>query len=112
MFCMSEEEKFMQIGRLAEEYSRFKEELNHVEKKVARVRQVYIFTTQNFQNLLVQGDKLVATPEPGIMQQPPADFHALLNMHELIELLNERERLRCEVKEIGDRLRTLAPHLI
>jgi hypothetical protein len=42
--------------------------------------------------------------------QAGGDFRELLNERELIELLIERERLRRELKETGDRLKTLAPH--
>lgn len=41
MYCMSEHEKFEQVGLLAEEYSKLKGELNHVDEKMARTQRAY-----------------------------------------------------------------------
>jgi len=41
MFCMSEHEKYEQVGRLAEEYSEVKGKLNHIQEKLMRSQQVY-----------------------------------------------------------------------
>jgi hypothetical protein len=112
--CMSEHEKYEQVGRLAEEYSRLKGELNHVNEKANRCQQAYQFAGQAFPHITVVDGKLVVTnPQLTRNFQPQgAELAALLSAHELSELLTERERLNREVKETGDRLRALAPHLL
>ena len=109
MFCMSETEKLEQIGRLAEEYSKLKGELNHVTEKCTKAAQAYSFAAQQFQTFVAVGDKVMSRSQPGTQL---AVLDSLLNQHQLVEVLNERERLTKEVKETGDRLRALAPHLL
>jgi len=109
---MSDEEKLLQVGRLAEEYSKLKGELSHVTEKAAATQRAYAFAAQGFPNIRVQGDKLVIQSQGAIRGQIPAELSALLNEHQLLELINERERLTRELKETGDRLRALAPHLL
>jgi|HubBroStandDraft_1064217.scaffolds.fasta_scaffold98129_1 hypothetical protein len=112
MFCMSEEEKLLQVGRLAEEVSKLKGELNHLNEKLARTVQAYAFAGQNMAQIFTQGGHLMIRSQPGRMiGQPQLDLNALLSAHELDELLGERERIGTELKGATDRLRALAPHL-
>jgi hypothetical protein len=110
---MSEHEKLLQVGRLGEEYSKLKGEFNHVTEKASRCQQAYTFASQAFPNLSVVDGKLFADPQTTRhLQSNGADLHALLSSHELIGLFTERDRLNGELKETGDRLRALAPHLV
>jgi hypothetical protein len=110
---MSEHEKFEQVGRLAEEYSKLKGELNHVDQKAANCHRAYQFAASAFPYITVQNDQLFVNPQATRNFQPQvADLPALLGAHQLLELLKERDRLRAELQETGDRLKALAPHLI
>jgi len=108
---MSEEEKLLQVGRLAEEYSKLRGELHLIEEKVARTGQAYAHATQSFQTLSVRDGKLFASPQPG-RPTGTIELQHLLDEHQLVELLVHRENLRGEVKETGERLKALAPHLL
>jgi hypothetical protein len=104
---MSEHEKLLQVGRLAEEYSKLKGELNHFEEKLNHANRSYQYVSQSFTSLSLQNGILtVLNPRSG------GDLKGLLNEHELHEVLQERDRLRAELEESRTRLRALAPHLV
>jgi hypothetical protein len=114
MYCMSEHEKYEQVGRLAEEYSELKGHLAHVQEKLSLAQQDYVAASQGPQGvtgLRVMNGKLVAGPSPqsGNRQR---DLEHLLNSHQLIEVLEERNRLQKEIAEKAARLKALAPHLL
>jgi hypothetical protein len=113
MFCMTEHEKALQIGHLAEEYSNLKGELNHLEEKVGRVGRAYAFmgTGATFQNINVQLGALILLNAQS-RGQVAHDFADLLNQRELVELFTERNRVREEVQRVGERLKALTPHLL
>jgi hypothetical protein len=106
---MSEHEKLLQVGRLGEEYSQLKGELNHVMEKINRAQSAYSFAGSNFNNLRVDGDRLLANTYGAVQVY---DFTGLANESELVHLFRERDRLVGVLKETGDRLRALAPHLV
>jgi len=110
MFCMSEQEKREQIGKLAEEYSEVKGKLNHLAEKLSRAQSDYqiLGQAQNFNNLRVDGGKLVFQAAPSNQRV----LENLLNSNQLVELLTERDRLNGELREISERLKALAPHLL
>jgi hypothetical protein len=109
LMYMSEHEKFEQVGRLAEEYSHLKGQLNHVTEKVTRTQHAYTYIGQNFQSLQLVNDKLVMTNQG---YGSPASPDVLLGHHELLEAFRERARLTEEVNEVAGRLKALAPHLL
>jgi hypothetical protein len=109
-FYMSEHEKFEQVGRLAEEVSRLKGELNHVNEKLGRAYSAYQQMTQSIPNMwnVVNGSVIVPTPQ---RPQSNVDADALLNKHQLIEILEHRQKLTSELTGALERLKGLAPHL-
>lgn len=110
---MSEHEKLEQIGRLAEEVSRIKGELNQVSEKINRASAAYIRLAQSPMavNWSVQNGQLHIPPANQYPAQN-ADFDALLNKHQLIEVIEHRQRLTQELNAASQRLRGLAPHLL
>jgi hypothetical protein len=111
MFCMTEHEKYEQVGRLAEEYSQLKGELNHVQEKLNRAQGAYIFAGQQFVNLRIIEGRLGTNQ--GVQQQPQQkSLEDLLSHHELKEAFERRDHLAREVAEKTTRLRALAPHLL
>jgi hypothetical protein len=107
MFCMSEEEKREQIGALVEEYSHLKGKLAHVNEKLSRCQQSYVYVGQNFQNVRVANGQLAIQPgRPGV-----ASVHGLLDNAQLAEAITERDHLNEEVRQLQERLKPLAPHL-
>lgn len=112
MFCMTEHEKREQIGMLAEEVSRIKGELNHINEKLTKALAAYqaMAGPRNINNWVVQNDKVVVVPQA--QPSPNIDLGALLNVHELKEVLEHKEHLTSELKIATDRLRGLAPHLL
>jgi len=110
---MSEHEKFEQVGRLAEEYSRLKGELNHVTEKINHARAAYQGTSQAMSNnAIAVGDNGVLFTRPTGYGGPPVNLHALLGFHELEAVYVEQARLTKELEETRLRLHALAPHLV
>jgi hypothetical protein len=111
MFYMSEQEKLEQIGALVEELSKLKGHLAHVTEKLVRAQQAYSVVGANFAQLKIADGRIVlATPQrhPG---QQLGNPDALLNENQLVEALQERDRLNNEIRVISERLKPLAPHL-
>jgi hypothetical protein len=110
MYCMSEEEKEAQVGKLALEYSEVKGRLNHIEEKLQRflLDCKHVAHPQgNTSMLRVVSEKPVMAVNP---PQPPLDN--LLSTHELVDVLEERERMKAEVAQFTERIRAVAPHLL
>jgi hypothetical protein len=110
MFRMSEKEKLEQIGEAVEVYSRLRGELSHITEKMTKTQQSYAFANQQFATLRVENGKLILQPSGNPNQ--PRDLEGLLNAHELVDLITERNRLNSELAEATARLRALAPHLL
>lgn len=108
---MSENEKLEQIGRLAEEYSHLKGQLNHVVEKLNHAQACYqvLSNPGTFQGLRAQNGKLIIPQQYGV---PPKDMGGLLNHSQLVEVLEEKERLSKEIQAVTERLRAVAPHLV
>ncbi len=112
---MSEEEKYEQVGRAAEHYSHLKGELNHVQEKLNRAfmeMQFLVQQNQIFQTLKAEGGKVTYVPPPQLRGQALHSFEGLLNHHELVHVLEEKQRLAAELHEATERLKALAPHLL
>jgi hypothetical protein len=109
---MSEQEKEMQVGKLALEYSEAKGRLNHMEEKLIRlVEDAQTLTQYNSTNLLFQNLQVV-DGKPGFSNQPNRFLTGLLSSKELVEVLEERDRLKEEVASLTQRVRSVAPHLV
>jgi ABC-type phosphate transport system auxiliary subunit len=108
---MSEHEKELQIGKLAEEYSNLKGELNHVSEKMTRAQQAYqqLANLNAFNTLRVINGILVANLPPQNLQR---NVEGLLGTDELKHFVAEKERLNTELRQLAERLKALAPHLL
>src|ERR1700731_3034029 len=109
---MSEHEKYEQVGRLAEEISHAKGKLAHVNEKLTRAQGDYAYASmsnsQVFQQLKAhEGKLIVPMTHPN---QPPRTLEGLLGTHELIHVLEEKQRLTVELNGLTSRLKELAPH--
>ena len=112
---MPEHEKFEQVGRLVEEVSRLKEEVHHVGEKLMRTFLAYQAMTQG-QNpgyWRAENGEPIISRQPNRSGVPPqVDLGALLNQHELVEVLEKKQKLTAELNQATQRLRDLAPHLL
>lgn len=111
IFVMSEQEKYEQVGRLAEEYSQLKGELNHVNEKVAQARAAYQVVSNAFASdaIKVHDGKLYNAPRGAIIQRNTPEITGMLSTRELIEALEHVDRVNEELQEKAQRLRSLAP---
>jgi hypothetical protein len=114
MFCMTEHEKLQQIGGVAEEVSELKAGLNHITEKLTRAFTAYQLLTQGQSpnNWRVEGGKVIVPSMAGRAPGQPTQLEALLNEHELIEVLEKRQRITEELNAATARLRGLVPHLL
>jgi hypothetical protein len=111
---MSEQEKYEQVGRLAEEVSHIKGKLAHLNEKLTRAQMGYQFLGNPgmFSQLRVEDGKLALPPNYVQRNQQQNQLDGLLSTHELIQVLEEKERLTAEFNDVAARLKTLAPHLL
>lgn len=111
-YVMSEHEKFEQVGRLAEEVSHIKGDLNQIIEKLQRAFLAYVRLSQSgsFQNWKALDGKL-HIPATNQYPQQNTDFGGLLNEHQLIEVLEHKQKLERELNAALERLKGLAPHL-
>ena len=111
MYCMTEHEKLQQIGGLAEEVSELRAGLNHINEKLNRALHAYTAMTQgqNITNWRVEGGNLIVPQRP---QLPPGLPEALLNAHELIEVLEKKKHITEQLDAATARLKGLVPHLL
>ena len=112
MFCMTEHEKYEQVGRLAEEVSHLKGELNHINEKLNQAYYAYqaMVQGQNFNAWSVKDGKLIIPMRQP--QMPPVNLEALLSTRELVDVLEKKQHLTTELEATSKRLRDLAPHLL
>lgn len=108
---MSDQEKYEQVGKLAEEVSRFRGELNHTNEKLLRAYGAYqrMGQSQGPNTWTVQNGKIEVTAP--YTQPQPADLLGLLSAHELTEILEHRQKLTGEMNAVLERLKKLAPNL-
>ena len=111
MYAMTEHEKDEQIARLVEEVSRLRGELNHINEKLNQAYLAYsaVSQGQTANSWSVKDGKLVVPVRQP--QMPPVKLEALLNYHQLVEVLDGKQRLTSELSEATKRLSGLAPHL-
>lgn len=93
--------------------SEVKGKLAHVNEKLTRAQSDYQFLANFnvFQLLKLQDGNLIVPNPPG-QRQPARTLDGLLSTHELIHVLEEKDRLTAEFNELAARLKTLAPHLL
>jgi hypothetical protein len=109
---MSEHEEPLEIGRLAEEYNRLKEEVSQLDERAERAQRAYQTAAIFFRSLDVEGEQLVVSSPYRAEGVPSAqDLPSLLSARELIELFNERIRLRRELGQVRDKLRGWLNHV-
>lgn len=111
MICMSEQQDPQQIGRLAEDYARLKDEVYRVEERVARAHRAYLVAALHFEQIVVQDDRLTITNSEEAGSTASANLENLMSGHELIGLFHERNRLRGELDEVRARLRGWLTHV-
>ena len=111
---MSDDEKLEQIGRLAKEVGHLKGEINHVNEKLSRAFFAYNRMSQSpmTNNWNVSDGQLNIPSQSGQYQPQGAELDGLLNKHQLIEVLEHRQKLASELDEKSQRLKGLAPNLL
>lgn len=111
---MSEHEEQLNIGRLIEEMNHAKEKLNHVNEKLRQAHADWTYVSQPnvFQVLHAAEGKIIIPPGGAARAQAaPRSLEGLLSYHELLEVLEEKQRWTAKYNEAATSLRTLAPHL-
>jgi len=106
---MSENENLEQIGRAVEEYSRLKGEVNHIQEKLNKCQSDFALASQLLPFLRVQDGKLIV---PAQLPNQQTSLDGILNVHQLIEVLGEKERLVSDLNAATTRLKALAPNLL
>ena len=100
-----------QIGRLAEDYDRLKTDVRQLEERVERVQRAYQVAAISFRDIVIHDDHL-SIGGPGEVDPVTAQhLHNLLSRRELIELFNERARLRCDLDQVRNQLREWLNHV-
>ncbi|HXE09298.1 MAG TPA: hypothetical protein VN612_15450 [Acidobacteriaceae bacterium] len=108
---MSEHEDPQQIGRLAEDYARLKDEVYNVEQRVARAHRAYLVAALSFEQIIVQDNRLTVANSEELGGAHSSSLENLMSAHELIGLFHERSRLRHELDEVRCRLRGWLTHV-
>jgi hypothetical protein len=108
MFCMSDHEKYEQIGHLAAEVSRLNGLHKHLEEKMRRIQSAYQQAAQQVLNMKGENGKLLASAGPQLFR--PFD-HELLDNSQLAKVLEEGAEIVAEIEDKRRRLKDLAPYL-
>ncbi len=99
---MSEHDEAQQIGSLAADYARLKEQVSHVNERVERAHRAFVAAAISFSDIVVHEDRLTLS---GSDEQSKAHLENLLGTRELVELFHERSRLRGELEGVRVKLR-------
>ena len=108
---MGEHEDPQQIGRLAEDYARLKDEVYKVEERVGRAHRAYLVAALSFDQIIAQDNRLTVANSEELGGAASANLENLMSAHELIGLFHERSRLRHELDEVRSRLRGWLTHV-
>jgi hypothetical protein len=108
---MGEHEDPQQIGRLAEDYARLKDEVYRVEERVGRGHRAYLAAALSFEQIIVQDGRLTVANSEELGGAAAANLENLMSAQELIGLFQERDRLRHELDEVRSRLRGWLTHV-
>ena len=101
----------LQIGRLAEEYARLKDDVTHIEDRVERVRRACQVAAISFGAIVVHDDHLTIGNSAELPNGSNGHLNHLLNARELLDLFNERKRLRGELDDVRGQLREWLKHI-
>jgi hypothetical protein len=108
---MSEHEEPQQIGRLADEYARLKNEVQGVEERVKRAHRAYLVAAISFEEIGVNGEHLSLAGSDESANYSSSNLQNLLSTHELVQLFHERVKLRGELDEVRSKLRGWLTHV-
>jgi len=99
---MSEHEEVHQIGSLAVEYARLKDQVSGVDERVERAHRAFVAAAISFSDIVVHDDRLTLANSD---EQSKAHLENLLSTRDLVELFHERSRLRAELEGVRVKLR-------
>lgn len=99
---MSEQNGAHEIGSLAAEFARLKDQVAGVDERVERARRAFVAAAISFSDIVVEDDRLTLSNHD---DQSKAHLESLLSTRELIELFHERSRLRAELEDVRVKLR-------
>ena len=108
---MSEHQEPQQIGRLAEEYARLRDEVYRVEERVERAHRACLAVAIFFQDIVVQEDHLTLRTSDELANSSTEHLQSLLSAGELVQLFHERNRLRTEMDDVRSKLRGWLNHI-
>lgn len=108
---MGEHEDPQQIGRLAEDYARLKDEVYRVEERVGRAHRAYLVAALSFEEIIVQDNRLTVANSEELGAAASSNLENLMSAQELAGLFHERNRLRHELDEVRTRLRGWLTHV-
>jgi hypothetical protein len=108
---MSEHEDPQQIGRLAEDYARLKDQVHGLDERVERAHRAFTIAAISFEEITVQEDRLTLADSAEAGDSATCRLQNLLNTRELIDLFHERNRVRGELDEVRARLRGWLTHI-
>jgi hypothetical protein len=108
---MSEHEEPQQIGRLADEYARLKNEVQGVEERVKRAHRAYLVAAISFEEIIVSGDHPSLAGSDESVNYSSSNLQNLLSTQELVQLFHERNKLRGELDEVRSKLRGWLTHV-
>jgi hypothetical protein len=107
----SEQEEPQQIGRLADEYARLKNEVQSVEERVKRVHRAYLVAAISFEEIAVNGEQLSLAGSDESVNYSSSNLQNLLSTQELVQLFHERGRLHKDLDEVRSKLRGWLTHV-
>ena len=110
---MSDRDKLQQIGGAAQEVSQLKVDLNNINEKLSQSLTAYQALAQSggIESWRAQDGKLVIAPTAEFRGQGYST-DGLLGLEELIEVLEEKQRILESLNAAITRLRGLVPHLL
>jgi hypothetical protein len=108
---MSEHQEAHHIGSLAEVYGRLKDEVHRVEERVERARRACVAAAIAFAGIVVEDDRLALAGCDSQSECSAEHLQYLLGTRELVELFDERSRLRAELEDVRVKLRGWLVHV-
>jgi hypothetical protein len=108
---MSEHEEAHHIGSLAEVYGRLKDDVHQVEERVERAHRACVAAAISFADIVVQDDRLMLSGLDEQSRISSGHLQDLPGTRELVDLFQERSRLRAELDEVRVKLRGWLVHV-